>query len=71
MPLSEPILWPEVTMSKDHHSEGEKDGASGKYDPPHSITPLDTFVYSDHTLEKLQQDNEQYDAGYDNACNQK
>jgi hypothetical protein len=58
-------------MSKDHHAEGQKDAADGKYDPPHSITPLDTLIHSDHTLDKLQQDNEQYDAGYKNAQKQK
>lgn len=36
-------------MSKDHHAEGEKDGARGKYDPPHSITPLDHAVHSPAT----------------------
>jgi hypothetical protein len=43
----------------------------GKYDPPHSITPLDTLIHNDHTLDKLQQDNKQYDAGYKNAQKQK
>jgi hypothetical protein len=58
-------------MSRDHHSHGEKDGAGGKYDPPHSITPIDTLIHSEHTLEKLEEDNDQYDAGYDNARNQR
>lgn len=58
-------------MSKDHHAEGQKDFVEGKYDPPHSITPLDDVVYDDETLDKLQKDNEEYDAGYDNARKQK
>jgi hypothetical protein len=58
-------------MSKDHHAEGEKDGARGEYSPPHSITPIDTAIHNDHTLEKLQSDNEKYDAGYDNARKQR
>jgi hypothetical protein len=58
-------------MGRDHHSDGQKDFGEGKYDAPHSITPLDTVVHSDHTLEKMQEDNDQYDAGYSNARNQK
>jgi hypothetical protein len=58
-------------MSKDHHAEGEKDGARGKYDPPHSITPLDQTVYGKKTVEKLEKDNKEYDAGYKNARKQK
>lgn len=58
-------------MAKDHHSEGQKDAVKGKYDPPHSITPLDHVIHSDHTLDKLQSDNDQYDAGYKNAKKQK
>jgi hypothetical protein len=58
-------------MSRDHHADGQKDGARGDYNPPHSITPIDTFVHSDHTLEKLEDDNDQYDAGYSNARDQK
>ena len=50
---------------------GKKDAADGKYDPPHSITPLDTLIQSDHTLDKLQRDNEQYNDGYKNAQKQK
>jgi len=58
-------------MSKDHHAEGEKDGARGKYDKPHSITPLDHAVHSRKTVKKLEKDNKKYDAGYKNARKQK
>jgi hypothetical protein len=58
-------------MSKDHHSDGQKDAAEGKYNTPHSITPLDTFIHSDHDLDKWQSDNDQYDSGYSNANKQK
>jgi hypothetical protein len=60
-----------IQMSKDHHAEGEKDGAQGQYNPPHSITPLDTFIHNEHTLDKLEKDNDNYDSGYKNARNQK
>jgi hypothetical protein len=56
-------------MSKDHHADGQKD--EGKYNPPHSITPLDPFIHSDHDLDKWQSDNDQYDSGYSNANKQK
>ena len=58
-------------MSKDHHAQGQKDCVEGKYNPPHSITPLDHIVYDDHTLDQLQKDNDEYDAGYKNARDQK
>lgn len=58
-------------MPKDHHADGQKDAVEGKYDPPHSITPIDTFIHSDHDLDKWQKDNEQYDSGYSNANKQK
>jgi hypothetical protein len=48
-------------MSKDHHAEGQKDFTEGKYEPPHSITPLDHVIQSEHTLEEMQKDNDQYD----------
>ncbi len=57
-------------MSKDHHADGQNDFTEGKYNPPHSITPLDTTVYDKHTLEQMQQDNKEYDDGYNNARNQ-
>ena len=54
-------------MPKDHHADGQHDQNDGKYNPPHSITPLDQVVHDDHTLDKMQKDNDEYDAGYDNA----
>lgn len=58
-------------MSKDHHSEGQKDHEEGKYEPPHNITPADTVITDKHTFDKLVKDNKEYDAGYDNARKQK
>ena len=58
-------------MSKDHNAGGQKDSSQGKYNPPHSITPLDQAVHSKHTLDKMEKDNDQYDAGYKNAQKQK
>lgn len=58
-------------MSKDHHADGQKDAVKGEYNPPHSITPLDHLIHSDHTLDELQSDNDQYDDGYKNANKQK
>jgi len=50
-------------MSKDHLADGQKDFTEGKYEPPRSITPLDYLVHSDYTLDKMQEENGQYDAG--------
>ena len=58
-------------MSRDNHADGEKDYGKGEYNPPHSISPLDTAVHSNDTLDKMQEHNDQYDAGYSNARNQK
>lgn len=58
-------------MSKDHHAEGQKDYKEGKYEPPHLITPLDHLIHDKSTVDKLQSDNDQYDAGYENGRNQR
>lgn len=58
-------------MSKDPHADGQKDFTQGKYDPPHTVTPVDYVIHSEHTLEKMQEENDQYDAGYGNARDQK
>jgi len=65
------MLLVEVPMSKDPHADGQKDYGKGEYNPPHSITPLDHLIHSDHTVEKMQEENDQYDDGYSNARNQK
>jgi hypothetical protein len=56
---------------KNYHNKGEQDAASGKFDPPPGITPLDPFIHTDRTLEKVQENREQYDAGHKNARDQK
>lgn len=58
-------------MSRDHHADGEKDGARGEYHPPHNINIIDTFIQDQHTWDKLVDDNDQYDKGYDNARKQR
>jgi hypothetical protein len=58
-------------MSKDHHAEGQQDGARGEYNPPHDINIIDTLIQDKHTFDKLVEDNKQYDSGYDNARKQK
>ena len=57
-------------MSRDHHADGQQDYINGEYNPPHTISPLDTFIYDDHTLEEMDEDNDEYNAGYNNARNQ-
>jgi hypothetical protein len=58
-------------ITRDRHADRLKDQREGKYEPPHSNTPLDHIVHDKATLDKLQRDNDQYDAGYKNARNQK
>jgi len=50
-----------------HHNKGQSDYNAGKYEPPHSITPLDGVIQSDYTFNRLVEDNEKYDEGYSNA----
>lgn len=52
---------------QDHHNKGEQDGAKGKYDPPHSITPLDTWIHSEKFINEMSEDNKAYDEGRKNA----
>jgi len=46
-------------MSKDRHSHGQKGHEDGKYNRPHSITPVDHAVHSVYTLDKIQKDNDE------------
>jgi len=57
-------------MSNDYHAEGQKDYVEGEYDPPHTLTPLDGFIHNQETWDRMVQDNEQYNAGYENARDQ-
>jgi hypothetical protein len=54
-------------MSKDPNTDGQKDFTEGKYDPLHYITPVDYAIHSEHTLEKMQEEDDHYDSGYNNA----
>lgn len=59
-------------MSKDYHSEGEKDSVAGKYDPPHSSwTDLVNETIDSSIHERHHADREAYEAGRDNADSQK
>jgi hypothetical protein len=42
--------------AKDPHADGQKDFTEGKYDPPHSIAPVDYAIHSEHTLEKIKRE---------------
>jgi hypothetical protein len=64
-------LQGDFSMSKDHHADGQHDYRDGTYNPPHTITPIDHFVHSEHTIDELVKDNEEYDSGYSNARNNK
>ena len=57
----------------DYHQKGEKDGAKGDYDPPHSSVAesLAGLFSSTATNERNAEDKSQYDAGYENAKNQR
>ena len=55
----------------EHHNDGEKDASDNKYNPPHSISPLDFVVYSDHETDRMIEDNEAYDKGYEHGRSQK
>jgi len=56
---------------QDHHNEGQKDGSENKYEPPHSITPLDQLIYNESTIDELREDNDAYDKGYSHGRDQR
>ena len=56
---------------QEHHNDGQTDGSSGEYHPPHSITPLDEVVQSDKLLDDMRKDNEAYDEGYQHGRKQR
>jgi hypothetical protein len=53
-----------------HHNQGQTDAANGTYNPPHSINPGDRLIWSDETIEKMEEDNEAYDSGYQHGRSQ-
>jgi hypothetical protein len=55
------------TDLQDHHNDGQKDGADGKYHPPHTITPLDELIHRQGFLDEMREDNAAYRTGYDNG----
>jgi hypothetical protein len=53
---------------QDHHNQGEKDAAEGKYNPPHTISPLGSDIFSTKKdIEHYQKDNEAYNEGHRNV----
>ena len=56
--------------STDHHNDGQRDGANGEYEPPHSLTK-EFFTWSSDRLKEIHSDNESYREGWRNAENQK
>ena len=56
-------------MSTKHHNQGQSDGASGKYNPPHSILDglLSLFTESNESYEKYESQNESYRKGWKNG----
>ena len=54
-------------MAKSWHDKGEQDESAGKDNPPHNINNLDRLIYSEHTIEKMEKDNDNYKSGQDNA----
>ncbi len=53
---------------QDHHNQGEKDAADGKYNPPHNIQPFGSDLFSTQKdIDHYIKDNEAYDKGHDNA----
>jgi len=54
---------------QEQHNKGEQDAANGKYNPPHSISPLDVLFSTEKEIEHYVKDNEAYNKGRDNAKN--
>ena len=56
-------------MSNKEHNKGQSDGASGKYNPPHSILDgfLDIFDSSSDKMKEHDRQNKDYDKGWRNG----
>jgi hypothetical protein len=54
-----------------HHNQGQSDYGAGKHEPPHSLGILDGIIQSDYDFNRMVEDNQSYDQGYDNARNNK
>ena len=53
---------------QEHHNQGEKDAAAGRYNPPHSIQPFGSDLFSSQKdIEHYSKDNEAYNQGHRNA----
>lgn len=53
---------------QEHHNQGEKDAANGKYDPPHTISPLGGDIFSTQKeIEHYVEDNEAYNKDHNNV----
>jgi hypothetical protein len=60
----------EHSMSKNYHNDGEKDASEGKYEPPHDILD-DLITFSPEKREKMHEENDSYNDGWNNTHDQK
>ena len=56
---------------KNYHNKGEQDASAGKYDPPHNINAFDILIHDKNFIDKMVEDNKDYEAGRDNYEKQK
>lgn len=58
-------------MSDKHHDKGQRDGSSGRYDPPHErVEDLVKNIISGETKGE-REDRDSYEKGYSNGKGQK
>ena len=51
-----------------YHNDGQKDGAEGTHNPPHTVVPvLDTLIYGGDFVDRMHEDNKAYEEGHSNA----
>jgi hypothetical protein len=52
---------------QDLHNEGQKDGFDGNYNPPNKRGIFDEVLWDQGTLDKLREDREAYNKGFEHG----
>lgn len=63
-----------MSNNKEHyHNKGEKEGSENIYNPPHSASDylMASFFYCEEVYNRICEENEAYDIGYENGRKQR
>lgn len=54
----------------DAHNQGQEDGQSGEYEPPHGVVE-DLFTWSESGMKEIKEENIAYDKGWHHSRGEK